>query len=74
MLKKARSFKEDVKGLIKRRPSTSGSHGPGKPRIQINGGRGDARDPVSIFRDFLVLKSGRSNAEIGDGRGLHLPC
>lgn len=46
MLKKARSFKEDFKGLIKRRPSTSGSSG-GKPRIQVNGEHGRAKDDVS---------------------------
>ena len=46
MLKKARSFKEDMKGFIKRRPSTSSS-GSGKPRIQINGGRVGAKDDVS---------------------------
>ncbi|KAL4219471.1 Rap guanine nucleotide exchange factor 1 [Mactra antiquata] len=47
MLKKARSFREDVKGFIKRRPSNSGSHGgtPGKPKIQVNGGRLEDRDP-----------------------------
>ncbi|XP_052788313.1 rap guanine nucleotide exchange factor 1-like isoform X2 [Mya arenaria] len=46
MLKKVHSFKEDVKGLIRRRPSNSSQHGgtPGKPKIQINGGRSDKSD------------------------------
>ncbi|XP_052230046.1 rap guanine nucleotide exchange factor 1-like isoform X2 [Dreissena polymorpha] len=48
MLKKVHSFKEDFKGLIKRRPSTSGTHGSvgqGKPKIQINGDRACSNDP-----------------------------
>lgn len=55
MLKKARSFREDFKGLIKRRPSNSSTHGlpAGKPKIQVNGGRVDDKDPVRL--SFIVF-------------------
>ena len=53
MLKKARSFREDIKVLIKRRPSSSSQHGQspgtGKPKIQVTraGSLGDGHDDVS---------------------------
>ena len=53
MLKKARSFREDIKVLIKRRPSSSSQHGSspgsGKPKIHVTraGSLGDGHDDVS---------------------------
>ena len=52
MLKKARSFREDFKVLIKRRPSSSSQHGSpagSKPKIQVTraGSLGDGHDDVS---------------------------
>ncbi|XP_060590659.1 rap guanine nucleotide exchange factor 1-like isoform X2 [Ruditapes philippinarum] len=68
VLKKARSFREDFKGLIKRRPSNSSTHGlpAGKPKIQVNGGRVDDKDPDlqklrtevdSVYRSLRYIKA-----------------
>ena len=61
MLKKARSFREDFKVLIKRRPSSSSQHGSpsgGKPKIHVTraGSLGhDGHDDVSCKIFFITF-------------------